>query len=611
LEIKPNEEKTVNNLIDQIQPPDPITAPVLPAAGPEYLFSHQRWLENFLKVILRVSIIFGFILVVAAFTTNTEPLLLIIYAIAFIALLIATFVRLPYRIRAGLFLFLLFSLGVSSLLENGIRGDSRTFFPVFIIMAAMLFGQRPAIYALILTVIAGAAVGIPLLTGHLSMIGSEANPGSWDAWIMAYLVNTLLALLVTTGLRMLQQEFDRAGKSASQYQELLKEERNGLDIRVQERTIELSTITEAMEKRAKQLSTIAEVAQQISSVQDINLLLPTITRLISEHLGYYHVGVFLLDKQREFAVLMAANSSGGQQMLRRGHHLKVGQVGIVGHVAAHAEPRISLDVGADAVFFDNPDLPDTRSEMALPLLIGEQIIGVLDVQSEKASAFSEHDMDVMLTLASQVAIAIENARLFSETSRALAEQQSVYGQTLQRAWSKSPLESKVAGYQYSNALVVPLSESLDRPEINSALTSGKLFVQNGDKPALAIPLKVHDQTIGILNISSNTQSRVWNENELALVQAVSERVALALENARLFEETTRRADRERTVSEITTRIRGTTDPGQILQTALDELKRALGANDIQIRPYSPPTATQNAQLSQPEQEKPAKTTEAV
>jgi GAF domain-containing protein len=155
------------------------------------------------------------------------------------------------------------------------------------------------------------------------------------------------------------------------------------------------------------------------------------------------------------------------------------------------------------------------------------------------------------------------------------------------------LETKIAGYQYLNAQIKPLPESLDRPIMQSAVTSGQMVVQSGENSALAVPLKIRDEIIGVLNISSNTPSRVWNENEMAVVRAVADRVALALENARLFEETTRRADRERTVSEISTHIRSVSDPEMMLQTALDELKRALGANEIQIRPYTHPPTDQN------------------
>ena len=582
----------MNNSIEPVKPPNQSVPPNIPIGGSIYSFSREKWREDFLKIILRASAIVGLILIVAAYATNTEPILLIIYLVAYTALIIATFIHLPFRIRAASFLFLIFSLGVSSLLENGIRSDSRTFFPIFIIMTSMLYGQRATIYATILTVIAGLAIGIPVLTGHLTLVSAGVTPGAWDAWIMAYLVNILLALVVTTALRMLLAEFDRAEVSATLSQKLLTEERNELDVRVQERTSELTMVTTVMGKRAEQLTTIAEVAHQISQVQDINELLPAITRLISENLGFYHVGIFLLDEKKEYAILKAANSVGGRHMLQRGHRLKVGQVGIVGYVADKAVPRISVDVGEDATFFGNPDLPDTHSEMSLPLMIGDKLIGVLDVQSEKISAFAQQDTEVMSTLANQVAIAIENARLFSETNQALAEERSMYGQYLRQAWQQSPLASKLARYQYLNSQIKPLQESIDSLDINSAIDSKQVVIQTGENSSIAVPLKIRGEIIGVLKITSQTPSRVWNDNELAVVQAVVDRVALGLENARLFEETTRRADRERTVTEITTQLRSTSDPEIMVQTALNELKRALGANDIQIHPYSPPSANQ-------------------
>jgi GAF domain-containing protein len=304
------------------------------------------------------------------------------------------------------------------------------------------------------------------------------------------------------------------------------------------------------------------------------------------------VAIFLIDDKKEYAVLRAANSPGGQRMLARGHRLAVGQVGIVGYVAEQAKPRISLDVGAEPIFFDNPDLPETHSEMALPLVAGQEVIGVLDVQSEQPAAFTHQDMIVMSTLADQVTIAIENARRFTETRQALDEARAFYSQYLRQSWQQVPLEAKGVGYQYRNTMVVPIPEHLDFPEIHSAIKTGEQVMHTDKNPALALPLKLRGEVIGVLDIRSAKPSYQWTENEQAIVQAIAERVTLAIENARLFEETTRRADRERTVSEITTSIRSTTDPDEMLQTALDELKRVLGASDIRVRPYQPPPATQ-------------------
>ncbi len=225
--------------------------------------------------------------------------------------------------------------------------------------------------------------------------------------------------------------------------------------------------------------------------------------------------------------------------------------------------------------------------MAMPLKIGERIIGVLDIQSEGPAAFGKQNIEVFNTLADQVAIAIENARLFGEMQHALLEAQVTYGQYLRQAWDRLPLESHTVGYRYSGIQADPLESPLELPEIADAIDTGKPVKVSEKDSALAIPLKLRGEIIGVLDVRAFDPSRQWGENELSLIQAIADRVAIALENARLFEETTRRADRERAVSEITTRIRSTTDPQSMLRIALEELKHTLGAGDIQVRPYNP------------------------
>ena len=367
----------------------------------------------------------------------------------------------------------------------------------------------------------------------------------------------------------------------------LDELTGNLEKQVEERTTALEAASEESQHRTSQLETVSKVARAIAQLTDIKELLPAITTVISQDFGYYHVGIFMLDAKREYAVLSAANSEGGQRMLARGHKLRIGQTGMVGYVAEHAEARISLDVGEDAVFFDNPDLPNTRSELSLPLKVGDRMTGVLDVQSAQAAAFSKQDVEVMTTLADQVAIAIENANLFGETQRALTEAQVSYGQYIRQAWERLPSETQTAGYQYAGTTVIPMQKPVDLPEIRTAVKTGETVTPTHKEPVLTVPLKLRGEVIGVLHIRSKDASKVWTENELALVQAVAERAAIALENARLFEETTRRADRERAVSEITTRIRSTNDPTVMLQVAVEELRQVLGAGEVQIRSYSP------------------------
>src|SRR5918995_356579 len=200
---------------------------------------------------------------------------------------------------------------------------------------------------------------------------------------------------------------------------------SNLEQRVNERTAEIESVNKQTQRRASQLKAVTELSEAIAQLQDLNEIFPATTKLISERFGFYHVGIFLIDRDHEYAVLQAANSEGGQQMLARNHRLKLG-VGVVGFCAQTGQPRIALDVGADAVFFNNPDLPNTRSEVALPMNSRGSTIGVLDVQSTEAGAFSVEDLQVLTALANQVAIALENARLLTETRTALLQVQDIY-----------------------------------------------------------------------------------------------------------------------------------------------------------------------------------------
>ncbi len=366
----------------------------------------------------------------------------------------------------------------------------------------------------------------------------------------------------------------------------LKASIESLEMRVTERTQEieqrrreLEAANTHLQRRAAQFEAMAEVAQSIASIHDLQELLPRIAAVISEQYGFYHVGVFLLDENNEYAVLTASNSEAGQRMLARHHRLKVGEQGIVGSVTASGQPRIALDVGADAVFFNNPDLPDTHSEMALPLFSGDKVIGALDVQSTEVGAFTEEDIQTLSLLAKQVSLAIENARLFENSKRTLNELQTIMRQSTREAWKRLPHSQKLLGYRYNAMGTMPLREPLQLPKQPSGSKKGA----GTEIPSIVVPIELRGEVIGRLVVQPPAGGQ-WGEDEKDLIQAVAERVALSAENARLFEETTRRAERERLVSEITGKIRSVNDPQAMIETALQELRQALGATRVEILP---------------------------
>jgi len=285
---------------------------------------------------------------------------------------------------------------------------------------------------------------------------------------------------------------------------------NTLERRVAERTASL-------ERRSAQMEAAAQVARGAAAIRDVRGLLDETVRLISERFGFYHAGLFLLDEDREYAVLQAASSEGGQRMLARGHKLAVGRVGIVGYVAATGEPRIALDVGEDAVFFDNPDLPETRSEMALPLKARDRVIGVLDVQSVEPSAFTTEDVAVLQTMADQLALAIENAHLIEEVESRLREVSVLLARSSQEGWSRLVASRPEWRYVY------------DRVDVRPAPAP--------DDSQITIPLRVREGTIGRLSLRLG--DRQPDAEEIALVQTIADQASQALESARLFQETQR------------------------------------------------------------------------
>lgn len=382
-------------------------------------------------------------------------------------------------------------------------------------------------------------------------------------------------------------EVGTLGETFNRMTEQLRDMLSNLERRITERTVDLEIARRQSEWRANQLLSIGQISKIINNEQKMEILLPLITRLVSERFGFYHTGIFLIDDARLFAVLRAANSLGGQNMLRRGHKLKVGESGMVGYVARSGQPRIALDVGLDAVFFNNPDLPATRSEMALPLKFRDVTIGVLDVQSEKPGAFTDEDTNILSILADQVAIAIENTRLLEQTQQALDEAQMLYRQNLQKGWNSLEVEEGVIGYYQSLSGGKKLTQPLNLEEINQAMYRGEVLVFHADggtrEPTLVVPIKLREQIIGVMHIKAPSTERNWTDEEIRLTEAVSERLSLALENARLIEESQRQVIKEQTITEITGKIGASINLENVMLTAVEELGRTIPGSEVVIK----------------------------
>ncbi|HEY89738.1 MAG TPA: GAF domain-containing protein, partial [Thermoflexia bacterium] len=264
------------------------------------------------------------------------------------------------------------------------------------------------------------------------------------------------------------------------------------------------------------------------------------------------------------------------------HKLRIGGESIIGYVSSTARPRIALDVGEEAVGFDNPELPETRSEAALPLLTRGELVGVLDLQSRAEGAFSEAGVEVLRILANGLAISIEKVRLMSDTEKTVERLKRYQEQEAISGWYRIlARRQREVTYTYDRVTVetgAPGAQSL-LPFVQSELTEVQVRQSDGQHFLLA-PIRMQQQTLGVLTF---TATHPWSRESRQLVADVAAQLALALDNARLLEGSRLRASRERARSEIVSRVRDSVQVEAILRSAVEELGRSLQVERVRLQ----------------------------
>ncbi|HLO17870.1 MAG TPA: GAF domain-containing protein [Anaerolineales bacterium] len=456
---------------------------------------------------------------------------------------------------------------------DGIRDVAFAALAIPIMLAGLLLGLGEAIFFTLMSILLGWALAYAETNRLFITTLDTPLHFARDMTAVFGLIGMLIYLTVSS-LQNALRKSQTAARELSRSNKELSDLRVDLEQRVEKRTSELT-------KRAAQFEAVSSVARTIASVQDLEALLPAITKLVSQQFSFYHVGIFLLDDRGEHAILRASNSEGGLRMINQHHRLPLDHHSIVGYATSRGEPRIALDVGTDSVYFNNPELPDTCSEIALPLRVAGRVIGAIDVQSTETNAFSQEAIDVLATLADQVAIAIENARLFGEAQRALNESRAMFEKYTQQEWTSFVRQIKQPGYVFDGKQVVPLDNNAKREAAKAAAQTGRLSLKK-ESDSIAIPIKLRGQTIGVLDVRSKRGERQWKQDEITLLEAAAERAALALENARLVESAQRRAARERAIGDISAKIGAVSNLESILQAAVEELGRKIGATEVSL-----------------------------
>ena len=529
-----------------------------------------RLLNTILLALLGLLVLYAF-----SSLLYPQPLLTLFVVSVAISLDVVSLVLLRrglVALAAGMFHSFLWLLitGVC-ILFGGVEGPAVYGYIVIVVMTGLLQSGSSSFGYAVLSVVTGLAM---VIAGRVGLLPPPLVPrfplSEWLALSTYIAISAAVAYLATSSLK---QALERATSNeralAESYHEL-QAIRNSLEDRVVART--------------HGLETAVQVSRAVTSVLALDELLPQVVDVVRERFGLYYVGVFLLDAAGEWAVLRAGTGPAGRQMLDNGHRLAVGGSSMIGQCVSTGQARIALDVGDEAYRFDNPLLPETRSEMALPLRWREEPMGAMTVQSAAEAAFDDTDVALLQTVADQLAVAIRNAQLFAETQQALSRSESIVRRYVRESWDRVvELGTHVSGYRYSQGSATA-DEDAWLPIMARAVQERGVVASDGagTETAIAVPLISSGEVIGAIGLRRG-QGEEMSEEELAVIGAVGEQVAQAVERMRLLDETHRSAQRETILRQTADRIRSQGDLDAILKVAAQELRRVVGATRVSIR----------------------------
>jgi GAF domain-containing protein len=525
--------------------------------------------------------------------------------------------NLGYRPRAVIMLLLTYLLSLFIFYRGGLYGSGRVWMLIFPALTFLLLGARPGIWAGIVSVLTYSFFAIVFSKGLLVPLIDTDDPSSLKLWIgegaSFLLMVAILVLILWSSSRSWLEAMARAVEANQQ---------------LQARTQELEETTEQLRRQASQLQTTAEIAHAGSSILDPERLFTEAVNRIQEGfslLGVYYVGLFLLDDADadvgdQFAVLRAATGEAGRLLLEMNYELELAETSAVGWCIIRQQPHVALDIAENTVQLDALSMPNTRSEIALPLRSRGRVLGALSVHSTREAAFSEADIALLQTMADQVALAIDNARLFSQTEAALEEVQAAHQRYLRREWRELLDTKPVTRITYSRPghgpaeVTAPAGmEAQENSPLHEArrqaMVSGQTVIADGFDPhsdapdgdeataplhslqsqdvvsqtALVVPLKLRGQVIGTIALHEARRQRPWVAAEIALAETVAEQTALTIETLRLMDETQRRAVREQRIGEIANRMQRATNMQTLMHIMAEELNQALGGARVYVR----------------------------
>ena len=345
-------------------------------------------------------------------------------------------------------------------------------------------------------------------------------------------------------------------------------------------------------RRGRQVDLIGQIAQEIVTAPELSTLYRRLVNAVKEQFDYYHVQLLRYDSAQDAIALVYGYGEIGQKMLMLNHSMPMG-IGLIGQAAATGRSMLRPVLADDPGWQPNPLLPETRGEMAIPIRFQDEVLGVLDVHTSRPGQLTEEDRLVLEGLCHQVAIAVDSTRLRQEMSEQLREMEHLQRLMSREGWRAVRQAGEVTGYHYDRADVRPLNGAIEPVSANDADEPLEADVSaetlESSQMLYSREIAIRGEVIGRIGIHDDPTNPLSFEDH-ELLESVAGQVAAALENARLLEQTHKRAVELETVSEVSAATTTLLDSDRLLQAVVDLTKQRFGLYHAHIYRYLPSLA---------------------
>lgn len=543
--------------------------------------ANEVLLQNLLNGTLILSTILLFLNLFNSIQNNqivASVFILLAYSIIFLI----TFARMiPFRVRVNFLSVVYFIFGVFSFIQSGMNANGLLYFIASCLILALLEKKILWIIPASLSAVAVSVLAYLVQNGIITIGSSIVAYNSTLYWISIIVNFIFLAILFSAPISQFVDKLQHSYRDIDESNANLIAE-NALLAR---NKIEIQN---NMDKRRLRLVTTRQISREISHQSNLEKLLHDSVELIRTQLSYQYSSIFLSDDREENAYLKAASGEGSQALLDRNYRIRIRDLGIINNVISRGEAHIANDLGEETAASKYFLRPNSQSELTVPLRVGQRIIGALDVQSTQKNAFDDEDIDLLQSVADQLATVIDKTSQIQSLEDKVASLEENYRSYTRGTW-QSHLQNTKSNLSYAY-FDETLQTSYEQPAIaEDALNVGEPVIapaasENNPDPddsLLSVPIILRDQVLGVVNIKYH--GKTIPEDLTALINNASDRLALALENARLLEQIQERAEREHLVGEISSKLRAATDIDSILKTTVSELGKTLGIDEVRIQ----------------------------